>query len=281
MRIRYSSAGGRPHPRGHDKARGQTRHAQVVALAAVLLIAGCDKPKSPSQPAADAGAEARRAAEASTRATARTPEAVTFRGEQSYQQADRKQVAVCGQVNVFDDGRQTYVPFVAVVTRDETTSDPARHFRIETYVASTTTGASRAYLETVAHCYEDGGAPPRLPAGAPSVPPMPSDLRRVTEPLSAPPARPEPRTPSPAHQDAETGPAPVHPKPAPAPASTASGHIVMRQNANLHDAPHGGAVRVLSKGTSMRVFAEAPGGWLQVGGDSPSGWVHGSMVTRD
>jgi len=28
----------------------------------------------------------------------------------------------------------------------------------------------------------------------------------------------------------------------------------------------------------LRVFAEAPGGWLEVGDTAPFGWVHGSMV---
>jgi hypothetical protein len=53
----------------------------------------------------------------------------------------------------------------------------------------------------------------------------------------------------------------------------------MRQNANIRTAPHGDTIRVAPKGSSMRVFAEAPGGWLEVGDTTaPLGWVHGSMV---
>ena len=154
------------------------KQTMSVALAGALLLTGCDKPKAPA-PAAGAKSEASRAAEASIRATAHDPDAVAFRGEQAYQQAARNQIAVCGQVNVFDDGRQSYVPFVAVVTRDDAASDPARRLQIEAHVASTTAEASRTYVETVAHCYDNGGPPPGLPAGAPSVPPMPQDMRRV------------------------------------------------------------------------------------------------------
>ena len=238
-----------------------------MALAAVLLLTGCDKPK-PAAPAADDKSEARRAAEASIRATAHDPDAVAFRGEQAYKQAARNQVAVCGQVNVFDDGRQSYVPFVAVVTRDDATSDPARRLHSEAHVASTTAEASRTYVETVAHCYDNGGPPPGLPAGAPSVPPMPQDMRRVQETVAAAASGPPARLGAVAASGSGA-------------AAAASGRVITRQNVDLHAAPHGDTVRVLPKGSSLRVFAEAPGGWLQVGEDSPFGWVHSSMVTRD
>nr|WP_241749455.1 SH3 domain-containing protein [Pseudoroseomonas aerophila] len=46
--------------------------------------------------------------------------------------------------------------------------------------------------------------------------------------------------------------------------------------------PNGGGdvVRVVPRGTVLRIFAEAPGGWLQLGATAPEGWVHASMITR-
>jgi hypothetical protein len=52
----------------------------------------------------------------------------------------------------------------------------------------------------------------------------------------------------------------------------------MRQNGNLHADPHGPTVRVVAQGTPMHVFAQAPGGWYQVGDSAPWGWVHESML---
>jgi hypothetical protein len=63
--------------------------------------------------------------------------------------------------------------------------------------------------------------------------------------------------------------------------SSASGQIVtMRQHGNIRVTPVGGSqlVRVAPKGTVLRVFAQAPGGWLQVGEGNAEGWVHSSMV---
>jgi hypothetical protein len=38
-------------------------------------------------------------------------------------------------------------------------------------------------------------------------------------------------------------------------------------------------VRVVRPGTSLTVFGEAPGGWLQVGeADQPIGWIHQSAL---
>jgi uncharacterized protein YraI len=54
----------------------------------------------------------------------------------------------------------------------------------------------------------------------------------------------------------------------------------MRQDANIHTAPHGSAVGVAPRGSSLRVFSEAPGGWLEVGETAPFGWVHSSMVEQ-
>ncbi|WP_170979557.1 SH3 domain-containing protein [Roseomonas sp. HF4] len=55
-----------------------------------------------------------------------------------------------------------------------------------------------------------------------------------------------------------------------------------RSRANLRrdpglDAP---VLRVLPPGTALNVFAEADGGWLQVGEDRAAGWMHESVLDR-
>ncbi|MFC7540986.1 SH3 domain-containing protein [Siccirubricoccus deserti] len=49
---------------------------------------------------------------------------------------------------------------------------------------------------------------------------------------------------------------------------------------NIRSQPGGGGavVRIVPRASTLRVFSEAPGGWLQVGEDQPFGWVHGSML---
>ena len=57
--------------------------------------------------------------------------------------------------------------------------------------------------------------------------------------------------------------------------------VTMRQAGNIRGAPSGEAqlVRVAPKGAYLRVFSQAPGGWLQVGDtNEPEGWVHSSLV---
>ncbi|GGC69718.1 hypothetical protein GCM10011504_54510 [Siccirubricoccus deserti] len=49
---------------------------------------------------------------------------------------------------------------------------------------------------------------------------------------------------------------------------------------NIRSQPGGGGavVRIVPRASTLRVFSEAPGGWLQVGEEQPFGWVHGSML---
>ncbi|MCG7363996.1 SH3 domain-containing protein, partial [Roseomonas sp. ACRSG] len=102
---------------------------------------------------------------------------------------------------------------------------------------------------------------PRGPAGAP---------RRPPPPRPAGCRRPDPRSP--------WG---VAPWPARAAASgtvtTTSAHPV-----NVRSSPAGGGavVRVVPRASLLRVFGEAPGGWLQVGEEQPIGWLHRSMLER-
>ena len=67
----------------------------------------------------------------------------------------------------------------------------------------------------------------------------------------------------------------------PAPTSLpASGTIVMRHAGNIHVSPQGEILRVEPRGKELRVFGEAPGGWLQIGDTEANGWVHSSMIQR-
>lgn len=63
--------------------------------------------------------------------------------------------------------------------------------------------------------------------------------------------------------------------------SEASGAVQVRSNANLRAAPVGGAevLGVVPQGSALRVFARAPGGWVQVGDAAPQGWVHSSLLS--
>lgn len=55
--------------------------------------------------------------------------------------------------------------------------------------------------------------------------------------------------------------------------------VVTRRGANVREAPNGGAniVRAAPSGTVLSVFARN-GGWVQVGDDSPGGWIHSSLL---
>src|SRR5690242_312383 len=98
-----------------------TAFAGALAIAAALLVAGCDKdrcePASRAAGAPDQLADVRKASETSIRVSVSNPDAVRFRGVQVWPQAIRNQFAVCGQANVFGPSSNTYVLFVVVVTR--------------------------------------------------------------------------------------------------------------------------------------------------------------------
>ena len=77
-------------------------------------------------------------------------------------------------------------------------------------------------------------------------------------------------------QPQTSAPAPAVPRSTPA-----SGTVVMRQNGNIRSGPQGETLRIEPQGKELRVFGEAPGGWLQIGGDTEAnGWVHSSLVQR-
>jgi hypothetical protein len=208
---------------------------------------------------------------------------VRFRGVQAYPQAIAGQVAVCGQAAVFGAASGTYVMFVSVVSKTAEADGAGHGFRVDgVHIGSTMQEATKTYIETINRCYEGGGPSPGLRA-APPLPPLPDNPQALVEgsgPRSSqdrPPDRPA---------AAAAAPTPLAPQPppqaAPAPLGQALlGTVTMRQNGNIHIEPHGETVRVEHQGAILHVFAEAPGGWLQVGDTQPFGWVHSSLVDRN
>ena len=254
-----------------------TALAGTLAMVTALLVAGCDKERCEPIPqvagSKDQSAELRKAAESSIRVLAKNPDSVRLRGVQVWPQAVKNQFAVCGQANVFGLGSNTYVLFVAVVTRDDVALDPSQAFKIDVRVGNTMTEATKVYIETLARCYESGGPQKIMRAAATPVPPMPDDTKAI---LAGP-------TP------AESG-VPVSPThavqgrssamQAASTSTPASGAVFMRQNGNIRTAPQGETIRVEPQGKELRVFGEAPGGWLQIGDTEANGWVHSSLVQR-
>ena len=233
-------------------------------LTAAVLLSGCkDDKRSSARSAAAAAQRVRQAAEQAILSGTAAAAQMQFRGVQVYSQAMPHRTAVCGQVNPFLDDPDIFVPFVSVVTAPEGQDDRTPHYQFEQHVATTTSEASRVYLAIVTYCYDNGGPTPGPYHSVMSMPPFPDKI----------PGPPSGR-PSLSHGASAAAPGPAAGR-APAAAS-----LFMRQNGNLHARPHGPAVRVVPQGTAMRVFSEAPGGWLEVGGTEPWGWVHESLLER-
>lgn len=248
--------------------------AKIVSAVGCVLVLGSLAMRSPSQspsqittmPASDALPTARLVVEEKLHESLRGGR---LRAVVAYPQAIERTVAVCGQVNASGDRDDSFVPFVAVVAYPEGT--PAvRDFVVQQqFVASTTSEATRTYLEMISRCLEGGG--PKVVNGRrlrEPIPPVPSMLPSTATPLpAAPPAGP---AAAPA-----LAPAPA----APGGASQALMSVSLRQHGNIRSAPQGAVTRVLPPGTQLKVFATAPGGWFQIGdGDQPIGWVHGSLL---
>lgn len=254
----------------------------LIGLAIVLpMLSGCkDRKQDPGQVDTAMAGRVRDAAERNIRSSVSSKDA-QFRGVQVYAQALLEHWAVCGQVSPFAEDANIFVPFVSVVTLANDKSRPAERF--EQSIGTTTAEANRVYIALVADCYDKGG-----PASGPfqSLTPLPPLPDTVTAPNHPPvSARPVPaRTAA-----GQTAPQPPAAPPSPPLAEQAlppsaempaSGRVAMRQNANLHAAPHGPPLRVVPQGTEMHVFAQAPGGWYEVGDTAPWGWVHDSMLVR-
>jgi hypothetical protein len=225
-----------------------------ASLLVLLALPACDDKhdqtaQSNSAVQAELVKEARLAAESSLRQSLNA--AVEIGEVQSFQQTSPGSVAICGQVALVGSGQAA--PFIAIVNRQ-----PDGSLAIEQHVATERVSATRVFVESHARCVasaagsqHQGAAPPRLPV-------VPASLATLQP---APP-------PSVARIEAEQ--------------QAVMGGATLRQPGNMRDHPRGGGniLRVVPRGTVLRVFAEAPGGWLQLGTDAPEGWVHASMLAR-
>ncbi|WP_264185762.1 SH3 domain-containing protein [Roseicella aerolata] len=248
------------------------------AMVALLALAACDDPpKAPPQTEAPpvGFAAARQAAEEQVRARLRMTGEMQLRAVQVHRQQLPDSLAVCGQVNPTGAAVDPFIPWVAVVTLKE--GQPAR---TDLTLGASNAEATRVFIEMLDRCFEGGGPATTRPQAPRALPPLP---------LEAGLARPAAPAPAPAVPPAGPGPAPMPaaPPPAPMPAAppAAGGRIVTTTPAhpvNIRAQPGGGGpvVRILPRASQLRVFGEAPGGWLEVGEDQPFGWVHGSMLER-
>ena len=232
------------------------------ALAAVLAVAGCKDETKPAAPSGGAALDtARTAALEAIAALPNMPKTVRFRGVQAYAQAVPKRTAVCGLVSAFADDANIFVPFVTVAREVSPPEANPPRYEFDTRVGNSTTEATRVYTALVANCWDRGGPAPGQP---PALPPLPDNIA-------------DPRLP-PANPDLVSAAAP---KPPPIRGQVnADGTATIRQSANVHAGPGGPNVRTVTQGTSVHIFATAPGGWYQVGDTAPFGWVHESMLNR-
>lgn len=266
--------------------RGRRGHAPgFLTLAAVTAVALAGCKEQPRQQAAkppppDLTAKAEAAAREAVAAGVRAPAEATFRAIRTWRQAIPRTVAVCGQVNPTGSAADPFVPFVAVIEFGGGRDPSPIH--IEQHAATTNVEATRVYGEMVARCLDDGGPRPLGPHHfiTEPLPPMPDGLPRpeqAANPLPTPrQAQVYATTPAPVvRAPVETAPAATVATMEVPPGETA----VPRQNVNLHTEPHGPVSRVVPKGAELRVFAQAAGGWYEVGDEArPWGWIHGTML---
>ncbi|MCK8785369.1 SH3 domain-containing protein [Roseomonas sp. NAR14] len=245
--------------------------ARLLAGLGLVLLVACDDKSDQGHPAApDLAARARQAAEEKLRSGAPEPGAVRFRAVQSWPQAIARTVAVCGQANLTGAADDAFIPFVSVVSFE---GDAAR---VDQHFATSSPEATRVYIDIVTRCFEGGGPQSARQIASSPLPPLPNDPPRNFQPPAAAPPAPPPGTARPAAPPAAAAPSVA---PAPMPPGGAQ-RVTLRQNGNLRSAPVGGStvLQVVQRGTTLRVFGQAPGGWYQVGGSEPIGWIHGSLL---
>lgn len=242
--------------------------APLLAVVATVLVACDDQRKNKPDPESALTA-ARQAAEAQVRARLRMTGDMQMRAVQAWHQQVPNTIAVCGQVNPTGEANDPFIPWVAIVTLKEERAE-----RTDLVIGMSNTEASRVFVEMLDRCFEGGGPPTGRPQ-ARALPPLPLDATLTPQRASPPAAVPAPGV---------AGPATSTPS-APSPPAVASGRMVTTTAAhpvNIRSQPGGGGavVRIVPRASTLRVFGEAPGGWLQVGEDQPFGWVHGSMLDR-
>lgn len=263
-----------------------------LPLIALLGLAGCDDADQKAGEASsgqDADTAALRAAEEQVRARLRATGEMRLRAVQVHRQQIAGTYAVCGQVNPTGAVSDPYIPWVSVVTAQE-----GKPLRADLVIGLSNVEASRVYIESTERCFEGGGPRPGQGQSLGALPPLPSDTALMRQsgpaPMPAAPGQPMPAgEPAPAAPLAAAPPAaapgpqaPPAPRPttAQAPGRTVTTTPAHPVNIRSHPGGGGAVVRVVPRSTALRVFDEAPGGWLQVGEDTPLGWVHQSVLGR-
>jgi hypothetical protein len=254
--------------------RGLRSAAPVLALVFAFAFVVACKEEAPkrgeAQPSDERTLAARALADERLRDRLRPAGELRLRGVQIFAQAVSGTLAVCGRVSASTAPGDPYLPYVAVVSFD---SGTAR--LVDLVLGATGAEASRVFVEMVDRCF-DGGGPPLARASARASPPLPSTETAHPSLAGEPPASP----PSPRATEA----APIAEAAEPILRSgTPSGMIVVtsaRSPANIRSSPQGGTVlRTVPRATSLDVFGEAPGGWVQVGSGSEIwGWIHTSLL---
>ena len=275
---------------------------RLGAALVLLALVGCDdKPQAPGHGRAsspsDPREQIRRAAEEAVLARVNLTPSPALRAVQVYGQQPGDAFAVCGQLGLGQGSSVVFVPWVVPVgVRD------GRPVVSEVFAGVTNAEATRVYIESIDRCFEGGGAHPARPRQVRALPPLPHDvgtglLQSPPSPSGAQPraaTMPDNVVPQPAPpRPTATPPAPTlapgldpgMTRPAPRDGVSSGGEVVTTRAAhpvNIRNAPNGSGtvVRTVPRASQLRVFGEAPGGWLQVGDDEPFGWVHGSMLER-
>lgn len=260
------------------------KRAGLLALAAMLLVAmgavagglmrpGVPRPQAQAPAVERRAVEARLATEERLRARLRIDGALMLRAVQIYRQAMSDTLAVCGQVNPNGRSEEAFIPFVVVVGFEE-----ERVARGEVVVGASSAEAGRVYLESLDKCF-DGGGPATPRAAARPLAPIPTEIPRAAPPLinDAPVVS---GAPGGLQQAVAVQASPV----IAASVRSASGGVTTtaRHPVNIRSSPSGGGavVRVAPRNSTLQLFGEAPGGWLQVGEGEPWGWLHASMVDQ-
>ncbi len=251
--------------------RHPTLLAALVILAACQSRTHCEAPPTPPPAASPTGgAEDPRAAiarsGANDRLRARLREEAADPHRQRavlvHRQGMADALAVCGQVNPTGRSDDPYLPFVTVITFDETLPRVT-----EFSVGASSAEATRTYVLALEHCF-DGGGPSSPRPQRRSLPPTP-DQDPTPQRMAPSPASPATTTPAPPMATM-----PIMPV-------GASVTVSQRSPANIRATPGSGSeiIRSAPRGAALEVFASVPGGWVQVGqGGTIWGWVHMSLM---